>query len=70
MGSDVFTSHLRQTPATLWGTNQTPSGQFGILQWCIFVDGQIYFGEENACGELPKFYNSVITEVSKKWGLE
>lgn len=41
-------------PPRSGGKNQTPSGQFGILQWCIFADGQIYFGEENACGE-PRF---------------
>lgn len=45
---------LRQSPAMLWGTNHTLSRHFGILQRCIFADGQIYFRGENACGE-PNF---------------
>lgn len=45
---------IRQSPAMVWWTNHTLSRQFGIVQWRIFVDGQIYFREENACGE-PNF---------------
>lgn len=54
MGSETFPSCPQSESRHALGDKSDTSGQFGILQWCIFVDGQMYFGEENACGE-PHF---------------
>lgn len=54
MGSETFPSCPQSESPHALEDKSDPSGQFAILQWCIFVDGQMYFGEENAWGE-PHF---------------